>query len=559
MAAHLRVSRVGAHLSPKPLSAASVEEFERRGFLVLRGALCAAELELLAAPVRAAYESHDYEASAAYDAPDDGAPWPPGRYPAPGNHCLGSRILDRAPEVLPVSADHPLVLGAAEQLLGEAATLSQFQVYMRTPGAKGTGEARADNVGAGVHYDYKPWRPVGSFVGRWLFAVIPLVDYSDGPRGAGPLLAAEGSHAGTTLLPGDGRVHRQRCAAVPGQAAAAARLVDPQLRAGDVLLMHGNCWHEAWPNRSAADRVGVYLKYHAASAPPACGPIIHPAAALARCRPHTRASLLAHTRSGGAFSGIRYAGGGGPDAAGGGGLAAAVAEKRYTEPIPTVDAATLVLERDDGRVLAVREEGAARWFLPSVEASSSSSSSSSLEASQYGPRQLAALQYLDAGNVIGVLQRHVASRHKLKVPWMSWVADALEGRGTADEWMNRVYGFRAGAGRAGEVGPTEEQVGIMNNLHAHGGAEWVGAAQLAEPEERAFVRMWQRSEDAAGRAVQRGLGFAVTQGAQQLAATYNAQGNDVAKAPTWLCAEFDGEGDLKLPVSRDGGKAHKYL
>ena len=23
--------------------------------------------------------------------------------------------------------------------------------------------------------------------------------------------------------------------------------------------------------------------------------------------------------------------------------------------------------------------------------------------------------------------------------------------------------------------------------------------------------------------------------------------------------EFDGEGDLKLPVSRDGGKAHKYL
>ena len=43
------------------------------------------------------------------------------------------------------------------------------------------------------------------------------------------------------------------------------------IRKGDVLLMHGFAWHEAWPNTGPTDRFGVYLKYHARSSPPATG------------------------------------------------------------------------------------------------------------------------------------------------------------------------------------------------------------------------------------------------------------------------------------------------
>jgi hypothetical protein len=43
--------------------------------------------------------------------------------------------------------------------------------------------------GQATHYDYKPWRPAGSFL-NWLFVVIPLCDYTDeaGPAMGGPVI-----------------------------------------------------------------------------------------------------------------------------------------------------------------------------------------------------------------------------------------------------------------------------------------------------------------------------------------------------------------------------------
>ena len=212
---------------------------------------------------------------------------------------------------------------------------------MRTPGSKGTASGSKERRGGGTHYDYKPWRPVGSFL-EWLFVIIPLVDYTEE---AGPLLAVPGSHLLTAVQPSDGRVHRVRCAVIPSEEEVGITLEDPRLRAGDVLIMNGFCWHEAWPNQSAHDRCGVYLKYHAASSPPACGPIIHPFAARAGCRPATAARLLPHTRSDGRCAGIRFRAHGGGDG---------------TEPIPTVDGAVCICERPDTHdtaektVLAVR-------------------------------------------------------------------------------------------------------------------------------------------------------------------------------------------------------------
>eukprot|EP01051_Picozoa_sp_SAG22_P018772 SAG22_NODE_3262_length_1823_cov_1.777842_1_plen_131_part_10 len=67
-------------------------------------------------------------------------------------------------------------------------------------------------------------------------------------------------------------------------------LVDPLLRRGDVVLMNGFTFHEAWPNTADVDRCGLYMKYNARSSPPACGPTIFPAAAFKHLQAMQQAS-----------------------------------------------------------------------------------------------------------------------------------------------------------------------------------------------------------------------------------------------------------------------------
>ena len=49
-----------------------------------------------------------------------------------------------------LSCEHPFVVAAVEALLDDEAVLSQYQVYCRTPGAKGTGNGSRSTRGAGV-------------------------------------------------------------------------------------------------------------------------------------------------------------------------------------------------------------------------------------------------------------------------------------------------------------------------------------------------------------------------------------------------------------------------
>jgi hypothetical protein len=179
-----RVAQLAGHCTasaaPTPVPGLLPEqrqEFLDRGFVVMRGLLSPTEVDQLAGPVFSAYKNHEYEASAAYDRPDlpggglqegqgyDGATNQEAYlYPKPGNFPLGSRILESKPELLDASANHPRIIAAVEDLLGDQAVLSQYQIYMRTPGAKGTGNSTEKTPGEGTHYDYKPWRPVGSFL-----------------------------------------------------------------------------------------------------------------------------------------------------------------------------------------------------------------------------------------------------------------------------------------------------------------------------------------------------------------------------------------------------------
>lgn len=240
---------------PSPALAAALAEYRRCGLCVLRGALSAAEVDRLARPICGAFRAGDYDEGPS----GGGGP----RYPAPGVYSMGPRVLATHPEVAHVSLAHPRVLAAVEAVLGEEAVISQFWSIMRPPGA-GVTPDRAFVEGSLTHYDYKPWRCVGSFL-HWCFAIIPFVNYTET---AGPLLAAPGSHTETQVRPSDGRLCQVDAAQVPTSAAAAARLVDPKLAKGDVLIMNGFCWHEARPNTGSSDRAGLcHLRRHICGLP----------------------------------------------------------------------------------------------------------------------------------------------------------------------------------------------------------------------------------------------------------------------------------------------------
>ena len=125
------------------------EEFEKNGYFVLRNVLTNEEVDRLAKPIRAAFNRGDYDTLAKGPA-----------YPAPGIHSMGPRVLEDNPDIAELSLAHSAIMTAIEELFGEPATLAQYWSIMRPPGA-GLGDEPYIK-GSGAHYDYKPWRCVGS-------------------------------------------------------------------------------------------------------------------------------------------------------------------------------------------------------------------------------------------------------------------------------------------------------------------------------------------------------------------------------------------------------------
>jgi len=217
------------------LSGEQLARYERDGYLVLRGLLNDADLGRL----DGAIDRH---------VPADA--YAPGKvYPQAAKYTLSQQVLSD-PDMAYI-AEHPKVLDAVEGVLGRAAHLTAYVVYVRTPG----------DVGAKMHNDYKRWRPVGSSM-DWLFTVIPLTDFDEEH---GPLMVAPGSHQLARVTRESARFWERGRPAPPTE----GDFVDPGLKRGDVLLMNMYTWHWAPPN--AEHRVGVFNKYAAADAPPATG------------------------------------------------------------------------------------------------------------------------------------------------------------------------------------------------------------------------------------------------------------------------------------------------
>ena len=231
------------------LSQVQIDSFRDSGFLVVPDLLSSDDVSRIGAAARAEFEAHRYMAAKA-------------RFPAPTKYVLSEDSL-RLPDIRLV-VDHPRVVAAATELLADEVCISAFVIYSMPHGTAGTG-GDYQRTHESAHCDYKPFRPVGSSL-RWLFAIVPLVDYTDE---VGPLLVSPGSHK-IPELTRRGRVthvRRARANELPG-------FVDTRLRRGQVAFMDMFTWHQAYGNRSDQLRFGVYNKYRARSAPPGCGPYL---------------------------------------------------------------------------------------------------------------------------------------------------------------------------------------------------------------------------------------------------------------------------------------------
>jgi len=218
------------------LTSADITQYEEEGYLVVRDALDAAELNRF----DKAFRRHLDELH-----PSDL------KYPDPGRYTLAKSCM--ADPDLAFVVEHPNIVEPARCLLQEDPILTAFVIYDRTPGGPGIP----------AHNDYKRWRPVGSSM-NWLFTVVPLCDFDER---RGQLFVAPGSHRLERVQPGPGRAQEVSEAVRPDDDA----FVDPELCRGDLLIMNMHCWHRAAPNHSAEHRLGFFNKYAGISCPPATG------------------------------------------------------------------------------------------------------------------------------------------------------------------------------------------------------------------------------------------------------------------------------------------------
>ena len=211
--------------------------YEEDGYLVIRNLLSPDEIEAWRSVVQVQARINAYP--------------PTLKYPEPAKYTVSGNKLAE-PGMAPM-AEHPGMIDAIEGLLGQPAHLAAFVAYVRTPG----------NVGGPAHCDYKRWRPVGSSM-NWMFAIIPLTDFD---VEFGQFLVSPGSHKLTQVVDEGARV----VDLTRPDPEKLAPFIDPELRAGDLLLTNQHTWHLAPTGTAQEDRCGIFHKFCASNAPPAAG------------------------------------------------------------------------------------------------------------------------------------------------------------------------------------------------------------------------------------------------------------------------------------------------
>ena len=220
------------------LSAIQLDQYNKDGFFILRGAIPESDIQRLE---RGVANNPPLDATLDPNVPV---------YPAAGRYTLATQSL-KDPD-LAFIVEHSTIVEPVGQILNDQPKLTAYVIYDRTPGG----------AGLPAHHDYKRWRPVGSSM-NWLFTIVPFCDFD---QDAGPLYVAPGSHHLERET--NGTICREMAPAIKP---AAADFIDPELKRGDLLLMNMHVWHKADANQSSDHRIGLFNKYAAASAPPATG------------------------------------------------------------------------------------------------------------------------------------------------------------------------------------------------------------------------------------------------------------------------------------------------
>ena len=333
------------------LSKQQIAAFHEDGYLIVRNVLSAKEADELRRTVQHEVKRDAYPASL--------------KYPEPAKYTVsGNRIADPG---LTAIAEHPTVIGAVESALGQPAHLTAYVAYLRTPGDKG---GRA-------HCDYKRWRPVGSSM-NWVFAIIPLTDFD---TSYGPFLVSPKSHKLTEVIDPDAHIldlTRPNPEELPP-------FIDPELKAGDLLVVNEHVWHEAPPGTTTEDRCGIFNKYCAVDAPPAAG-----------YYPYNPGALDALSDDGKRLIPICF-----------------------DKPITTTRLLIEDASSAESKFLLHRDSETHHWELPGGE----------------GWEEEKGVGW-DVGARIGSLQEITHTQLGLEVPWMSYIEDVEEKEGIC-----RVYGF----------------------------------------------------------------------------------------------------------------------
>ena len=357
-----------------------IADYRANGYLIIRDVVSSQETSELRSVVQRMARAGAYPSSL--------------KYPMPGKYTIsGNRIAE--PGLSPI-VEHPVVVDAVEAILGQPAHLTAYVAYLRSPGDKG----------GGAHCDYKRWRPVGSSM-RWLFAIIPLNDFN---REYGPLLVSPGSHKLAQVIDPDAHIldlTRPDPEQLPD-------FIDPELKAGDLLLMDMHTWHKAPGGTTSDDRVGIFNKYCAVNAPPAAG-----------YYPYDRTAYDALSDTGKRLIPLHF-----------------------DQPITDT---RLLIESTSGsesRYLLTSADGNGNWELPG---------GTGWEEEKVG---------WDVGARIGSLQSLVKSQLNVDIPWASYIEDVATNGG-----VSRVYGYADAEIDRGSLGTgnwfTQDQLlNMLGESHA---------------------------------------------------------------------------------------------
>lgn len=333
------------------LSAQQIADYNEEGYLIVRNVLSPKEADELRRVVQKEVQRDAYPSSLTYPQP--------AKYTVSGNRLA-------APGLAAI-AEHPTVVSTVESAIGQPAHLTAYVAYLRTQGDKG----------AGAHCDYKRWRPVGSSM-NWVFAIIPLTDFDEA---YGPFLVSPKSHKLTQVIDPDAHIldlTRPDAKQLPP-------FIDPELKAGDLLVVNEHVWHKAPAGTTIEDRCGIFNKYCAVDAPPAAG-----------YYPYDPAALDALSDDG-----------------------KRLIPTCFDKPITTT---RLLIEHPSGqesKFLLHRDTEKASWELPGGEG--------------WEEEKLVGW---DVGARIRSLQELTQTQLGLEVSWMSYIEDVEE-----EDGICRIYGF----------------------------------------------------------------------------------------------------------------------